>query len=87
MNQNYAQEYLLRNKCEWIPFKFNAPHFSHMGFPSNHKLVLLLTASEVKFDDVTHQETEETPIAEPDEFNVVESTIQREKTDINSSDL
>ena len=32
---------------------------------SIHKLVLLLTASEVKVDDVTHQETEEIPIAEP----------------------
>ena len=32
---------------------------------SIHKLVLLLTASEVKVDDVTHQETEEIHIAEP----------------------
>ena len=31
MNQNYVQEYLLRNKCEWMPFKFNAPHSSHIG--------------------------------------------------------
>ncbi|XP_015749621.1 PREDICTED: uncharacterized protein LOC107329445 [Acropora digitifera] len=33
MNQDLVQEYLLSNKCEWIPFKFNAPHCSHMGGP------------------------------------------------------
>ena len=33
MSQDYVQEYLLSNKCEWIPFKFNAPHCSHMGGP------------------------------------------------------
>lgn len=33
MNQDHVQEYLLRNKCEWIPSKFNAPHSSHMGGP------------------------------------------------------
>ena len=33
MNQDLVQEYLLSNKCEWIPFKFNAPHCSHMGDP------------------------------------------------------
>ena len=29
MNQDLVQEYLLSNKCEWISFKFNAPHCSH----------------------------------------------------------
>lgn len=31
MNQDHVQEYLLRNGCEWIPFKMNLPHCSHMG--------------------------------------------------------
>ena len=31
MNQDLVQEYLLRNGCEWIPFKLNVPHSSHMG--------------------------------------------------------
>ena len=26
MNQDHVQEYLLRNGCEWIPFKMNLPH-------------------------------------------------------------
>ena len=31
MDQDQVQEYLLRNGCEWIPFKMNVPHSSHMG--------------------------------------------------------
>ena len=31
MNQDHVQDYLLRNGCEWIPFKLNVPHSSHMG--------------------------------------------------------
>jgi len=31
MNQDNVQEYLLRNGCEWIPFKMNLPHCSHKG--------------------------------------------------------
>ena len=31
MNQDKVQEYLLENGCEWIPFKMNVPHSSHMG--------------------------------------------------------
>ena len=31
MNQDHVQDYLLKNGCEWIPFKFNVPHSSHMG--------------------------------------------------------
>ena len=31
MNQDKIQEYLLKNECEWIPFKMNVPHSSHMG--------------------------------------------------------
>ena len=31
MNQDHVQEYLLRNGCEWIHFKMNLPHCSHMG--------------------------------------------------------
>ena len=31
MNQDHVQEYLLRNGCEWIPFKMNMPHCSHKG--------------------------------------------------------
>ena len=30
-NQDRVQDYLLRNGCEWIPFKLNVPHSSHMG--------------------------------------------------------
>ncbi|XP_068734716.1 uncharacterized protein [Montipora capricornis] len=33
MNQDQFQENVLRNKCEWIPFKFNAPHCGHTGGP------------------------------------------------------
>ena len=33
MNQDHFQENVLRNKCERIPFKFNAPHCSHKGGP------------------------------------------------------
>ena len=31
MDQDKVQEYLLENECEWIPFKMNVPHSSHMG--------------------------------------------------------
>lgn len=31
MDQDHAHEYLLRNVCQWIPFKMNVPHSSHMG--------------------------------------------------------
>ena len=31
MNQDHVQDYLLRNGCEWVVFKFNVPHSSHMG--------------------------------------------------------
>ena len=31
MDQTLVQEYLLRNGCDWIPFKLNVPHASHMG--------------------------------------------------------
>ena len=31
MDQDQVQEYLLRNACEWIPFKMKVPHSSHMG--------------------------------------------------------
>ncbi|PFX15421.1 hypothetical protein AWC38_SpisGene20355 [Stylophora pistillata] len=31
MNQDYVQDYLLRNRCEWIPLKLNVSHSSHMG--------------------------------------------------------
>ena len=31
MNLDHVQEYLSRNGCEWIPFKMNLPHCSHMG--------------------------------------------------------
>ena len=30
-NQDRVQDYLLRNRCEWIPFKLNVLHSSHMG--------------------------------------------------------
>ena len=29
-NQDRVQDYLLRNGCEWIPFKLNVLHSSHM---------------------------------------------------------
>ncbi|XP_063959911.1 uncharacterized protein LOC135155123 [Lytechinus pictus] len=31
MDQGKVQEYLLENGCDWIPFKMNVPHASHMG--------------------------------------------------------
>ncbi|XP_063969426.1 uncharacterized protein LOC135157513 [Lytechinus pictus] len=31
MDQQKVQEYLLENGVEWIPFKLNVPHSSHMG--------------------------------------------------------
>ena len=31
MNQDHVREYLLTNGFEWIPFKMNLPHCSHMG--------------------------------------------------------
>ncbi|XP_033638549.1 uncharacterized protein LOC117299199 [Asterias rubens] len=31
MDQNRVREYLLESDCEWIPFKMNTPHSSHMG--------------------------------------------------------
>lgn len=31
IDQEHVQEYLLRNECEWIPFKLNLPRSSHMG--------------------------------------------------------
>ena len=31
MDQAGVQQYLLENGVEWIPFKFNVPHSSHMG--------------------------------------------------------
>ncbi|XP_071477128.1 uncharacterized protein [Diadema antillarum] len=31
MDQSEVQEYLLQNGCDWIPFKMNVPHASHMG--------------------------------------------------------
>ena len=31
MNQDRVKDYLLRNGCEWIPFKLNVSHSSHMG--------------------------------------------------------
>ena len=31
MNPDHVQECLLRNGCEWIPFKMNLPHCSHTG--------------------------------------------------------
>ena len=31
MNQDHVQDYLQRNGCEWIPFKLDVPHSSHMG--------------------------------------------------------
>ena len=31
INQDHVQAYLLRNGCEWIPFKLNVPHSSRMG--------------------------------------------------------
>lgn len=30
-DQDLVQEYFLRNGCQWIPFKMNVPHSSHMG--------------------------------------------------------
>ena len=38
MNQDHVQDYLLRNGCEWIPFKLNAPHSSHMGGTWEHMI-------------------------------------------------
>ena len=31
MSQEEVQKYLLHNGCDWIPFKMNTPHSSHMG--------------------------------------------------------
>ncbi|XP_071784539.1 uncharacterized protein [Asterias amurensis] len=31
MDQNRVREYLLESDCEWIPFKMNTPHSSHVG--------------------------------------------------------
>ena len=31
MNQDEVQKYLLFNDCDWISFKLNPPHASHMG--------------------------------------------------------
>lgn len=31
MNQDRVKDYLLKNGCEWIPFKLNVSHSSHMG--------------------------------------------------------
>ena len=31
IDQDKIQEYLLKNECEWITFKMNVPHSSHMG--------------------------------------------------------
>ena len=30
-DQDLTHEYFLRNGCQWIPFKMNVPHSSHMG--------------------------------------------------------
>ena len=30
-DQDLVHEYFLRNGCQWIPFKMNVPHSSHMG--------------------------------------------------------
>lgn len=31
LNQEEVQRYLAENECEWVPFKMNTPHSSHMG--------------------------------------------------------
>ena len=31
MDQDHVLEYLLRNGCEWVPFRMNVPHSSHIG--------------------------------------------------------
>ena len=31
MDQTKVQEYLLSNRCDWIPFQLNVRHASHMG--------------------------------------------------------
>ena len=31
LDQNRLQEYLVENGCEWIPYRMNVPHASHMG--------------------------------------------------------
>eukprot|EP00057_Strongylocentrotus_purpuratus_P016898 XP_011671372.1 PREDICTED: uncharacterized protein LOC105441693 [Strongylocentrotus purpuratus] len=31
MDQSQVQDYLLQNGCDWIPFKMNVPHASHVG--------------------------------------------------------
>ncbi|XP_022111403.1 uncharacterized protein LOC110990629 [Acanthaster planci] len=36
MEQDRVHQYLLENNCDWIPFKQNTPHASHMGETNWH---------------------------------------------------
>ena len=60
MNQDHVQEYLLSNKCEWIPFKFNAPHCSHMRGPWEHLIRTVRNALEPLLIKVENQLDDET---------------------------
>ena len=60
MNQDHLQEYLLSNKCEWIPFKFNAPHCSHMRGPWERLIRTVRNALEPLLIKVENQLDDET---------------------------
>ncbi|XP_068748844.1 uncharacterized protein [Montipora capricornis] len=60
MSQDDVQEYLLSNKCEWIPFKFNAPHCSHMGGPWERLIRTVRNALEPLLMKVGNQLDDET---------------------------
>ena len=60
MSQDDFKEYLLSNKCEWIPFKFNALHCSHMGGPWERLIRTLRNAREPLLMKVGNQLDDET---------------------------
>ena len=60
MNQDHVQEYLLRNGCEWIPFKMNLPHCSHMGGTWEHLIRSVRNALKPLLSKVGSQLDDET---------------------------
>ena len=60
MNQDQFQENVLRNKCEWIPFKFNAPHCSNKGGPWERFIRTVRNALEPLLMKVGNQVDDET---------------------------
>ena len=60
MNEDHVQEYLLSNKCKWIPVKFNAAHCSHMGGPWERLICTMRNALEPLLMKVGSQLDDET---------------------------